>query len=257
MVSDCLEVRPAASRFRSIRKTNATVIYEALFQSIATMELLPGAPLQEKVLTQRFNVSRTPVREALLHLSRDGLVDLYPQSGTFVSRIDIGALRQTVVIRRALEAETAMQAATLATASDLARLDMVLARQRLSDEVGDPVTFHEADESFHATMAAIARYETVWELVRQTKVQIDRVRRLTLPAAGRMKRVIAEHLRIREAIAAKNPEAAVAALHAHLSVIVPDVDQLGAQYPDYFVGRAEPFAVVGASASPSRGAFPS
>lgn len=234
---------------RSVRRTGATIIYEALHQAIATMVLRPGEPIQEKALAQQFSVSRTPVREALLHLSRDGLVDLIPQSGTFVSRIAIGAIHEAAVIRRALEAVTVTRTAEISGAAELARLDMVLARQRLSDEIGNTVDFHEADEAFHETIALIAGYATIWQVVRQNKVQVDRVRRLTLPVAGRMKQVIQEHLHIRDAIAAHDAAAAVAALDYHLNMIVPDVDRLSTQYPEYFFGRPEECASLDRDAS--------
>ena len=56
------------------------------------MEMTPGTPLNEKVLTERFGVSRTPVREALIGLVEDGLVDVFPQSGTFVARIPVALI---------------------------------------------------------------------------------------------------------------------------------------------------------------------
>jgi len=240
---------PGRSRVRSnqqpVRRTGATMIYDALFQSIAVMELLPGEPLQEKTLTQRFGVSRTPVREALLHLARDGLVDLLPQSGTFVGRIPIGAIHEAAVIRRALEEITVSRLAEIAGPADIARLDMVLARQRLSAQIGDTDGFHEADEAFHEMLALMAGYTTIWQVVRQTKVQMDRVRRLTLPDAGRMDLVVEEHRQIRDAIAAKDAEAAKAALDYHLSVIVPDVGRLSLLYPDYFIGGIEEFNSFG------------
>src|ERR1700743_3574866 len=74
------------------RITSASAIFETLRGEIVTMALPPGAPLVEKVLTLRFGLSRTPVREALIRLAEIGLVDIFPQSGTFVARIPLAAL---------------------------------------------------------------------------------------------------------------------------------------------------------------------
>src|SRR5262245_33342750 len=111
-----LRVRPRPSRV-----TAASAIYRTLHDAIVAMELVPGTSLQEKALTLRFGVSRTPVREALIRLAEDGLVDIFPQSGTFVSRVPVGAIPEAVVIRQALEDVTVTRAASSATPADIAR----------------------------------------------------------------------------------------------------------------------------------------
>ena len=221
------------------RRTNATVIYESLYRSIARMELRPGEPLLEKELTQRFGVSRTPVREALLLLEGNGLVDLLPQAGTFVARIPIAAIHEAIIIRRALEELAVARAAQVADRRGVARLDIALARQRLAAELADPSGFHEADEAFHETIALLAGLTTLWPMVRQMKVHLDRLRVLSLPLEGRMDETIAEHQRIRDAIASNDVDAAKAVLHEHLGVMVPYVDQLSRRYPDYFSGSPD------------------
>jgi len=92
-----------ASRVPLPRVTAASSILNVLRQDILSMALKPGEPLAEKVLTARFGVSRTPVREALMRLAEEGLVDVFPQSGTYVGRIPFNGLPEAVVIRQALE----------------------------------------------------------------------------------------------------------------------------------------------------------
>ena len=74
-----------------VRQTAA--VAGALRDEIVSMKLVPGIPLQDRVLSERFGVSRTPVREALLRLADEGLVDIFPQSGSFVSRIPVAAVQ--------------------------------------------------------------------------------------------------------------------------------------------------------------------
>jgi len=197
--------------------------------------MVPGTPLQEKTLTQRFGVSRTPVREALIRLAEDGLVDVFPQSGTFVSRVPVEALPEAVQIRQALEDMAVRRTAAIATPADMARLDVLLMQQQLMADLADTGAFHEADEGFHEAIAQIGGYRSLGRLLRQVKLQINRARRLTLPVEGRMEHVIAEHRRIREGIATHDVEAASAAMREHLSVVIPDVAWLRRQYPDYFI----------------------
>lgn len=228
--------RSTSAQRPSLRRvTTATAIYDELYEAIVNMRLVPGTPLQEKALTQRFGVSKTPVREALIRLAEDGLVDIYPQSGTFVSHVPLASIPEAAVIRLALEDTAVQRTAEIASATDLAQLDARLASQQMLAALGDIDAFHEADEAFHDAIALIAGYPSISRLLRQVKVQINRARRLTLPVPGRMHQVIAEHALIRDAIARHDVAAARAAMRAHLSVVIPDVDRLRVQYPDYFV----------------------
>jgi DNA-binding GntR family transcriptional regulator len=220
---------------RVARVTTATAIYKQLRGAIVGMELLPGTPLQDKVLSARFAVSRTPVREALIRLGEDGLVDIFPQSGTFVSRIDGAAVPEALVIRQALEGVTASRLAENANPAALARLDAVIGDQIFVAHRGDTAAFHQADEVFHETIAALSGLPGIWRLLRQVKVQIDRTRRLTLPVPGRMLQVVEEHRTIRDVIALRDPKAAQDAMTRHLSAVLPDLQRLRGAHPDYFV----------------------
>ncbi|CAN7702952.1 GntR family transcriptional regulator [Rhizobium sp. LjRoot258] len=216
------------------RVTNAGAIFDRLYADILALRMPPGMLLQEKRIAEEFNVSRTPVREALLRLSEGGLVDIYPQSGTVVSRVPVSAIPEAVVVRKSLEGTTVERAAEVATAADIDRLNSIISRQRSLAALGDTSAFHEEDEAFHEAVAEIAGYPGIWTILKTVKVQIDRARRLTLPVLGRMDNVVHEHALIRDAIAAHDVEAARAAMMHHLSAVIPDVDELRARYPDYF-----------------------
>jgi len=190
--------------------------------------------LQEKRIAEEFGVSRTPVREALLRLAEAGLVDIFPQSGTFVAKVPVAAIPEAVVIRKALEGTTVAAACRSATKADVARLDSTIARQRVHADHNEPSQFHEQDEAFHEAIASIAGYPGIWTLLKSVKIQIDRTRRLTLPALGRMGSVIEEHVTIRNAIAAHDEAAAHAAMMHHLSAVLPDVAELRLMHPGYF-----------------------
>ncbi len=214
------------------RQTAAAAVARVLRDEIVGMVLLPGAALQDRVLSDRFGVSRTPVREALLRLADDGLVTILPQSGTFVSRIPVAAVQEAAVIRQALEAVTV---AAAAQRGDTAALDPLLTEQRRAARAGDQRAFHAADEAFHAALAVAGGYPGIWTVLRGVKTHIDRARLLTLPVPGRMKQVITEHRRIRDAVAAADPDAAQAAMRGHLAVMIPDVARLQAEQAGYFV----------------------
>ncbi|ANK95000.1 MULTISPECIES: GntR family transcriptional regulator [Rhizobium] len=230
---------PAVSIFQEVgprlrRVTTAGAIYERLYADIVSLRMPPGLLLQEKRIAEDFGVSRTPVREALLRLSEGGLVDIYPQSGTVVSRVPVASIPEAVVVRKALEGTTVEAAAETASAADIAHLDAIISRQRSLAALGNASNFHEEDEAFHEAIAEIAGYPGIWALLKTVKVQIDRARRLALPALGRMDNVVREHIVIRNALAAHDAAAARGAMIHHLSAVIPDVDELRSRYPDYF-----------------------
>lgn len=222
--------------------STANIIYRALRADIVSMRREPGEPISEKEIALAHGVSRTPVREALLRLADDLLVDIRPQSGTFVARIPLGALPEAILVRKTLEELTARLAAERARADAVARLCDIMEQQRRMADRGDRDGFHEADEAFHAAIAEAAGHGGIWRLVEQVKVQVDRCRRLTLPVPGRMHRVIEEHRPIVAAIAAHDPARAVASMIAHLDGLRAGIGDVRDLNPEYFVDVLPPEA---------------
>lgn len=216
------------------RVTSATQIFDALRNEIVALKLPPGTALVDRTLVERFGVSRTPVREALIRLAEIGLVDVRPQSGTFVSRVPVNAIPEAVLVRKALEGVTVEKAAERGAPARMGRIDAAIGRQKAAAAAADNDGFHEADEGFHAAIADLAGHPGIWALLAQTKVQIDRARRLTLPVLGRMDHVISEHEVIRARIVQGDGPGARAAMMQHLDAVIPDVDELKGRYPHYF-----------------------
>lgn len=232
---------PSGSRGGSARRATSVAagIYRDLRTDIVTLRRRPGDPLSEKQISEAYGVSRTPVREAVLKLADEGLVEIFPQSGTFVSRIPFETLPEATVIRKALEGATVRLAAERATRSQIAQLRANLERQREHDAADDADGFHEADEAFHALIAETAGYPGFWTLTQQVKVQVDRCRRLTLPAPGRIAFVISEHAAIAEAIADHDPERAAQYLFSHLDGLSVTIEDFRNASPIYFTGALE------------------
>ena len=231
-------LRPVATGARrSGRPRGATAssrIYAELRAELVSLKRRPGEVVSEADIALIYGVSRTPVREAVLKLSDEGLVDIFPQSGIFVSRIPLAALPEAIIIRKALEVTTARFAASLATASQILSLQAILQRQREADAADDRDAFHQADESFHAAIADVAGYPGIWTLIQQVKVHVDRFRQLTLPQLGRMGQVIAEHEVILTAIEAHDPSAAEVAMEKHLERLLGDISATQTVNPEYF-----------------------
>jgi DNA-binding GntR family transcriptional regulator len=232
--------RVAAGNRRSGRPRTATAaarIYSDLRRELVSLQRRPGEAISEAQIALSFGVSRTPVREAILKLSDEGLLEIYPQSGIFVSRIPIAALPESIIIRKVLEETTARLAAERATSSQILALRSVLERQREASAAGDIETFHQADELFHATVADVAGYPGIWKFIQQVKVHVDRYRRLTLPQLGRIPKVITEHEAVLTAIEAHDPERARRAMEAHLTSLLDNISATQDINPEFFDQR--------------------
>src|ERR1700694_2213200 len=217
--------------------TAASRIYSDLRTELVSLQRRPGEAVSEAEIALSYGVSRTPVREAILKLSDEGLLEIFPQSGIFVSRIPIAVLPEAIIIRRALEEPPARLAAERATSSQILVLHSILERQREADAAKDRDAFHHADEMFHAPMADVARYPGIWTLIQQVKMHVDRYRRLTLPQEGRIGRAIAEHEAILDAIEAHDPAGARTAMEIHLERLLADISATQSINPEFFDER--------------------
>jgi len=214
---------------------NSDVVYRDLKNAIVSMKLVPGTPILEKEITERYRISRTPVREAVLRLAEERLIDVVPKSGTFVARIPLSVLREAIVARRALEAVTVRAATDKASESQIMEMRAIIQRQRETAEAGEEAAFHQADDDFHAAIAAAGRLPGIWGMIQQIRIQVERYRRLTLPQPGRMLMIVGEHSAVLDAIARRDPDAAVADMVLHLNKLKLDIAVFRDLWPDYFV----------------------
>jgi len=210
----------------------APQIVEYLREKILELELAPGTSLSRLELQKQFGLSQTPVRDALMRLEEEGLVTVYPQYATLVSKIDINLARQSHFLRRAVEQEIVHE---LASKPDRRFIDrLTAANEKLkalvsSNEYGD---FLRCDRDFHHILYEEAGLDDIWPVVRRHSGHIDRLRRLNLPNVGKA-RVVDNHDAIIAGIAAGNPEMAEEAMKIHLSGTLSMVDSIVERYPDF------------------------
>lgn len=208
-------------------------IHEILRDRILSVELVPGTILSRASLQMEFGVSQTPVRDALMRLEEEALVEVYPQYATVVARIDIDHARQAQFLRLSIELEAVRRLTTACPAQIAAELGELLARQR---QVASPQTydlFDALDKDFHRKIYERANILNLWTTVRRQSVHLDRLRRLNLPMPGKMQTVLEDHHQIISAIQSGRPEAAEIALRKHLSGTLSIIDLISDQFPDY------------------------
>jgi DNA-binding GntR family transcriptional regulator len=210
-------------------------VYLQLRQRIVGMVMLPGERVVEKLIAEELGISRTPVHEAVQRLAEEGLIEVIPRSGTFVARIPLDTLEETMLVRTALELAIIVKAAQRATPDGISRLRKILKTQAACIKSNDKNGFHQTDENFHATLVEISGFTGVWPMILQAKTQIDRYRQLTLPVQGRMHDVLAEHQKVFAAVEARDPEMARSAMQNHLDHVLPLLEETRQVQPDFFV----------------------
>ncbi|HBM58352.1 MAG TPA: GntR family transcriptional regulator [Citreicella sp.] len=203
---------------RTRQPQKADQIYGILRRAIVMLEMAPGSPIVEKEVCSAYNVSRTPVREAVQKLAEEGLVNVIPHSGTYVSQISFAGAEEGFLIRRALEVEGVRRAAARADVDPeaLAELDRITVemQQMIANDQLD--TYIDADDALHGTVARMSGMTRLWKFVSMAKVDLDRMRQLSAPVPGHLARVTEQHIQIVEAIRRGKPDQAELAMRIHL-----------------------------------------
>ncbi|UUX48871.1 GntR family transcriptional regulator [Nisaea acidiphila] len=216
------------------RVTAVQQIYAELRAQIVDLVLPPGASISKKDIADRFGVSQTPVREALILLEEEGLVDIFPQSRTVVSYIDVQSAREAHVLRRSVEVEIARILAGKITEIELIDLRAILQRQNAFLKSGDLAAFSAADNDLHRRMYELADLAGLWDIVRARRAHLDRLRNLHLPSKGKARSILREHRRIIDCLELKDPDAAERAVREHLRGTVSATGEIRAHFPEYF-----------------------
>ncbi|TAM85949.1 MAG: GntR family transcriptional regulator [Candidimonas sp.] len=209
-------------------------LYEALRTRIVLLELAPGTTISRARLAAEFGISLTPVREALLKLADERLVDIYPQATTRVSLIDIENATETHFLRRCLELELVRVLALERPQALITRLQALLDEQKALRNANDYNRFIAVDQAFHRAMYEEQNQESLWDLLHSRSGHIDRLRRLHLPAAGKLARIVRDHTHILAAIRKGDVAAAQKSLRTHLSGTLESAGKIRAMYPQYF-----------------------
>ena len=215
----------------------AEQVYRLLRDAIITCQLEPNEAISENRICNMFGVSRSPVRIAVTRLAEDGLIEIFPQRGTFVAPIRIKKVLEAQFARTALEVALAEQAAGNWTDSDTAEIGANLTQQMLHAQQRDAWSFFLDNESFHQMIARAARLEGVWSTVQTVKTIWDRIGHLANRVPAHTKEVIAEHQAILRALEQRNAAVAASAMRQHMHSIDHAIERLRPLHIDYFVDQ--------------------
>lgn len=209
--------------FRPIETGNgqpkAVKAYDEIRDAIITMKLLPGAALQERDICAQLGISRTPMREAVLRLAQEGLVNVIPSGGTFVNKISVRGVIEGQIVREALEVQMVRLAARNYDPSHERAFDLLMFRQQDAGKRRDADEAFAIDNEFHQLLCVVAGFPNIWQTIHSATGQLDRVRRRAFPREGFFDEVVHEHLAIQKTLAAHDEAQAVALMKAHLNGI--------------------------------------
>lgn len=218
-------------------------VYAWLRRAILDVDRAPGSALAEADIAARFGLSRTPVREALLRLAAEELVEIRPQRGTYVARIALPRIEEALFVREAVECAVLARVAVRADRAAVAReLGAIVDEQEAAAAAGDVAAALAADSRFHRALVDASGLPGVWEVVARARDLHHRIRAIAVPELGSARQAIADHRAIVRAVRGGDAARAQARMAAHLTRNLALARTIAARHPDYF---AAPGALAG------------
>ena len=215
--------------------------YNRLKKDILTLELKPGDAVSAAKIADRYEVSRTPAREALVKLETEGMVNIKPQSKSYVSQIDIDKARQEWFIRTSLEIAIVDRFVECVTKEDIDFMRdcnnkmKQLAQIKKSQEVN--YQYQAADNDFHEVAYRAVGETLAASVIATNRAHYSRLRFLTDSDIEYRRRTIAGHDELIGLLMKKDAKGYKKALKTHLEYIITDVEEFEIKYPEYFVEK--------------------
>ena len=215
-------------------------VYQSLKHAILTLAFRPGDIIRKPEICDRLGVSRSPVADAVAKLASDGLVDVVPQAGTFVTRLSMTDIREGAFIREAIEVAAAELVAGQITDEQLKDLRRNVRMQEALVADGDRQGFMALDGQMHEMMLSFTGFPRLPQVSQTAWLSVHRARQLILPVEGRMQATLDEHRAILAAFEARDPQAARLAVQHHLRQLLTYLQPLERAHPELFSPQGQP-----------------
>lgn len=203
--------------------------------NIINLELEPGSMMSEQEISQAINLSRTPVREALMELSKSKIVEIMPQRGSRVALIDYNLVEESQFLRLVLEKAIIELACKNADKLDFSRIDENLKLQKFCMENGLDDRIIELDNEYHKAYFSMCHKDQTYQLMNSMTAHFDRVRVLSVRGGtAKENRTVDDHIAIARAVREKDAAQALALMDTHLSRYKIDAMDLKRKFPAYF-----------------------
>ena len=212
-------------------------MYSSLRNSILSLNLVPGAIISENDISARFKVSRTPVREAFIALSKEALINVIPQKGSMVSRIDFARVEQEFFLRKNLETAALKIFIKNYNTSQLEELEKYIELQIEACENKKFEQFFRYDNLFHRVF--YLDQNVAWEAVENMCGHYHRIRLLTAWLLDIVRELTEDHKKLFLAIREKDIQKTLTLFDAHIHKRSSEEDMLKRLFPDYFADPGE------------------
>jgi len=219
---------------KAVNNTISSRVYELLKDNIISLAMTPGMSISEKEIATQLEVSRTPVREALVRLGQEDLVQIFPQKGSQVSLINLKSVRDGLFIRISLEKEAIKLAAQNFNQDNAFELRRLLEKQEEAIQSKSLYDFFKMDENFHEAIVNISGNQLIWPAIQRVDADLKRIRVLTLLNQEKSRIVLGEHRKILNALESNDSEKAIQILESHMVRLNFEENKLVDKYPNYF-----------------------
>lgn len=222
----------------NIMKTTTDKIYHKLSLEILNLTLKPGTKIQEKKLQEELEIGRTPLREALVILKNDGLIKTIPQSGTYVTYIDLKNALAARFMRQAIEQKIIGKAATMPDKKLFSPAQKIIDKQFEAAKNHNMLDFFNYDNQFHRFFYTVTGNQQILDWMIPICFQLHRFRYLRVHDEHLdWEKLINGHQEILNAILHSNVYLADARIFNHLHLMLEEADQVMQDFPDYFENK--------------------
>ena len=192
-------------------------VYDLMRERIETSQFAPGEQVNERMLAEWLNVSRTPIREAIRQLVGDGLIEIIPNVGTRIAPVDPARVMECCFIRMNLEVAAIENAALYFDAATDRTLGHLIDEQEYTIGTADMVRNIAIDSEFHRVILRLSRYPIIEEILQKVMGEVLRARHLSIKLPGRLHEPIAEHRKILAALRSGDPADCARQMRFHLN----------------------------------------
>ncbi|MCX5970615.1 MAG: GntR family transcriptional regulator, partial [Coprothermobacterota bacterium] len=205
-----------------LRRTMRTRLAEVIREAILSREFTPGEKLAEGELCAKYQVSRTPLREALVVLEQEGLVEIRSHLGVYVTSLSNEEIVDLLRVEIALEGLAVSQAAGRITDQELAKLEELHEKIHQLAGLPDLATFYQYDRQFHALLVTFSSSPMLSKILEKQLSKIYLSRFYTTLAPNRLQHSVDEHKEIIQALRSHDPQGTRKALVRHLESVIED-----------------------------------
>ena len=189
-------------------------VYQMLKDAIQFLDLKPGSVINDAELAGKLGISRTPIREAFIRLSDELLVDIYPQKGTYVAKIDLSLIKEMEYMRHILETEICIRMCKRKSdIKDIVSESLLIMSRTVEKQ--DVVGFIVSDSAFHRAIFSYDNHEMIWDIISNNRVHYIRFLMLDMAFPNILEESYQEHKLIVDLIGSGDVEGLIRVFNTH------------------------------------------